>query len=328
VATQAKPVYDVYWIQSRNGSECCSVSTDGRLLWWDTRKLGEGPTDEMLLEQGDTTYGGTSLEYRSDAGATKYLVGTEQGQVVLVDRKASKDKGSQKSIKAVFGEKNGRHHGPVYSIQRNPTNQKYFMTVGDWTTKIWTEDLKAPLLTTKYSGSYLTAASWSPTRPGVFFTTKQDGTLDVWDFFYKQNDPVFTTKVGDYGLTSMAVQNYGKLVAVGSEDGTTSVLELSSALCNIQPDEKNSIAAMFERENKREKNLETRLVQRKRDQKERERQAAEDSQVFDPAAEWDAKTQEAIQKAEEAFYAAMKKAEEDEAGAEAASAEAEGAPEG
>ena len=28
---------------------------------------------------------------------------------------------------------------------------------------------------------------WSPTRPGVFFTTKDDGEMDIWDFAFKQN---------------------------------------------------------------------------------------------------------------------------------------------
>lgn len=27
------PVYDIAWIQSRTGNECCSVSTDGQILW-------------------------------------------------------------------------------------------------------------------------------------------------------------------------------------------------------------------------------------------------------------------------------------------------------
>ena len=27
---------------------------------------------------------------------------------------------------------------------------------------------------------------WSPTRPGVFYTARQDGVLDVWDFYYRQ----------------------------------------------------------------------------------------------------------------------------------------------
>jgi dynein intermediate chain 2 len=307
------PVYKVFWIQSRTGNECCSISTDGRLLWWDTRKLSEGPTDEMVLDYNKSedqkhTFGGTCMEYRSDAGATKYLIGTEQGETVFVDRKASKDKGSQKSIKTVYGETVGRHHGPVYSLQRNPFNLKYFMTVGDWTARIWMEDLKAPVLTTCYSSSYLTAGCWSPSRPGVFFCTKKDGTLDVWDYYYKQKDPIFTTKVGDVGLSSISLQANGKLVALGAEDGTTTVLELSRALSDMQPDEKNVIANMFERENKRERNLEMRLVQKRREEKEAERAAANENKTeFDPEAAWDPQIQTTIDEAQEAFYESLKK---------------------
>ena len=43
--------------------------------------------------------------------------------------------------------------------------------------------------------AYLTDAAWSPVRPAVFFTTKMDGTLDIWDFVFKQCDPALSLKV-------------------------------------------------------------------------------------------------------------------------------------
>jgi dynein intermediate chain 2, axonemal len=125
----------------------------------------------------------------------------------------------------------GKHHGPIYSIQRNPAHNKYFMTVGDWTARIWVEDLKTPIMTTKYHSAYLTSGCWSvsqsvshafvigwsvgagskerpfadgarwptlvayacvcvcvfrsPTRAGVFFVTRMDGVVDVWDYYYR-----------------------------------------------------------------------------------------------------------------------------------------------
>ncbi|CAN0532001.1 unnamed protein product, partial [Scytosiphon promiscuus] len=30
------------------GNQCASVSTDGQMMWWDTRRLGE-PTDTLQL---------------------------------------------------------------------------------------------------------------------------------------------------------------------------------------------------------------------------------------------------------------------------------------
>lgn len=43
--------------------------------------------------------------------------------------------------------------------------------------------------------SYMTDGCWSPVRPAVFFTTKMDGTVDVWDYLFKQNDPTLTIQV-------------------------------------------------------------------------------------------------------------------------------------
>lgn len=272
--THRDPVYDIFWIQSRSGNECASVSTDGQLLWWDIRKLAAGPTDSMILQgTGDAVFGGTSLEYRSDAGATRYLVGTEQGVTLLCDRKAKKDSDSQKVIRTTYGARHGKHHGPVYSVQRNPVHPKYFLTVGDWSAKVWMEDQKAPIMSTKYDSSYLTAGTWSPTRCGVFYTIKMDGSLDCWDFFHKQNDPIFTTKVSEHGLCSIKVQQQGKLIALGGIDGTTTILEVSDALSEGQREEKQAMGLMFERETKREKNLELRQIQRKRDKKEQKKKA-------------------------------------------------------
>lgn len=102
------PVYDVFWVQSKTNSQFVSVSTDGRLLWWDSRKLTE-PTgkyfffanrfvewsysllqspyssftflfaDEVVLADAKSqSFCGSSMEYNIEAGASKYLVGTEQ----------------------------------------------------------------------------------------------------------------------------------------------------------------------------------------------------------------------------------------------------------
>ena len=73
----------------KTGTECASVSTDGQVLWWDTRKLGE-PTESLELINksgiGEGSLGGVSMEY-SAAGGPKFLVGTEQGSILLCNRK-------------------------------------------------------------------------------------------------------------------------------------------------------------------------------------------------------------------------------------------------
>eukprot|EP00741_Cyanophora_paradoxa_P021766 tig00000241_g21009.t1 len=248
------PVYDIAWLQSKTGTECTSISTDGQVFWWDIRKLGE-PTESMSLDlKGDgVVLGGVSLLYDVAGGPTKFMVGTEQGLVLSCNRKS---KTPQDRIGAIYT----GHHGPIYALERHPFFPKYFMTIGDWTARIWMEDLKTPIMATRYLNAYLTDGCWSPTRPGVFFTTKMDGTLDIWDYAYKQNDPTLVLQVCDehLGLQSLRVQEQGKLVAAGSTDGTVTLIELCDSLCTPQANEKQAINQMLERETKREKNLEAR----------------------------------------------------------------------
>ena len=54
--------------------------------------------------------------------------------------------------------------------------------------------------------SYLTDGCWSPVRPAVFYTTKMDGTLDIWDFIFKQNDPTLSLQV-NYSTAKDVRQN-------------------------------------------------------------------------------------------------------------------------
>lgn len=88
------------------------------------------------------------------------------------------------------------HHAPVYSLRRNPCFPKYFLSVGDWTARVWNEDLKTPLMNTGYSRTAVAGGSWSPTRPAVFYVIKADGYLDVWDLCYKSTTP--TLQVNRY----------------------------------------------------------------------------------------------------------------------------------
>eukprot|EP00793_Prasinoderma_coloniale_P004648 PRCOL_00000409-RA len=250
--SHSDPVYDHAWLQSKTGTECVSVSTDGNVFWWDTRRLGE-PVEELVLKgKNDTSISGAvSIEYEAVAGPTKFMVGTEQGTVMSCNRKA-------KTPADRVGVTYSGHHGPVYSLERNPFYPKYFMSIGDWTARVWMEDLKTPIISTKYHSSYLTGGTWSPTRPGVFFTIRMDGVLDVWDYFYKQKDPVLSVQVSDSGLTSFNLHDQGKLMTTGDAKGNVCLLDLYEGLAVMQANEKQAISQMFERETKREKNLEAR----------------------------------------------------------------------
>jgi dynein intermediate chain 2 len=253
------PVYDVVWMQSKTNRDCASVSSDGRLLFWDVAMMNQ-TIDSCVLTDGakeePKNVGGVSLEWMQEAGPTKFLVGTEHGVTLSCSRKPKK----AVEIGTWFGQEDrggyGRHFGPVYSVKRNPFHTKFFLTVGDWCTKMWMEELKGPLLQTPYYPSFLSAASWSPTRPGVFFLCRADGRLDTWDYYYRMNEASLSQKVTDSALTSLSVQNGGQFAAVGDSEGVITLLQLCDGLVQPMPNEKNMIGQLFEREQKREKNLE------------------------------------------------------------------------
>ncbi|XP_005412284.1 PREDICTED: dynein intermediate chain 2, axonemal isoform X1 [Chinchilla lanigera] len=249
------PVYGSIWLQSKTGTECFSASTDGQVMWWDIRKINE-PTEVVILditkkEQLENALGAISLEFEATL-PTKFMVGTEQGIVVSCNRKAKTQ--AEKIVCTFSG-----HHGPIYALQRNPFYPKNFLTVGDWTARIWSEDSReSSIMWTKYHMAYLTDGAWSPVRPAVFFTTKMDGTLDIWDFVFKHSDPALSLKVCDDPLFCLRVQDNGCLIACGSQQGTTTLLEVSSGLSTLQRNEKNIASSLFERETRREKILEAR----------------------------------------------------------------------
>ena len=109
------PCYDMAWLQSKSGTECTSVSTDGKVFWWDTRRLGEPVEDLELKEKNsETVLGAVSMEYEAVAGPTKFMIGTEQGVVLMCNRKA-------KNPADRIGTAYHGHHGPVYSLERNPS---------------------------------------------------------------------------------------------------------------------------------------------------------------------------------------------------------------
>eukprot|EP00817_Percolomonadidae_sp_ATCC50343_P002354 CAMPEP_0117424366 /NCGR_PEP_ID=MMETSP0758-20121206/4799_1 /TAXON_ID=63605 /ORGANISM="Percolomonas cosmopolitus, Strain AE-1 (ATCC 50343)" /LENGTH=880 /DNA_ID=CAMNT_0005208101 /DNA_START=129 /DNA_END=2771 /DNA_ORIENTATION=- len=270
-----EPIYDVRWIQSKNSTLFLSVSTDGLVNLWDTRNM-DGPVEklELLLKEDKNgnppkfkgLLGSMSLHYNATHSAAKFMVGTEQGAVVACTRRKNKPTLIDRSY---FG-----HHGPIYSVMRNPFIPKYFLTIGDWTAKVWEEETMEPIISTPFHDCYLTSGCWSNSRAGVFYTTKSTGDLDIYDLYHNQNKPIVSLNVSNSPLHCIRSYN-GERLAVGAGDGTVTIVELSNYLSGFRNGEKavdhaevEFMKNMFDREAARERNL---LVKR------REREAAKEA---------------------------------------------------
>ena len=175
--SHSEPVFNTVWTASKTNSEIMTASCDGIVRWWDTRNFNTA-VHTVDLQAGNNTKGRmgpcspSTLEYEATIPA-RYMVGTEQGKVLCCDRKA-KD-----NAEVILSTYEG-HWGPIRALQRNPCFPKNFLTVGDWSMKIWSDDVIGSPLFWVWSGQeIITAASWSPARPSVIFATRLDGFLMV-----------------------------------------------------------------------------------------------------------------------------------------------------
>lgn len=297
----AEPVRDFVWLKSKHGTDFVTTSTDGKVIWWDIRDINI-PKKIYLCPDGaeikDTTkedaewvknpkykhflliaktddkdendvgkeYGGLKIEYNPEAGASKFLIVTEQGTIFLCNKKKN-----DADIPSKYGFNWGKHLGPITGIQRNPHVNKYFLTVGDWTARIWPEDYaKSPIYISKYHPAYLSDCCWTPTRVGVFFVIRNDGMLIAYDICYKTHDYIFSQKICEAPLTSMAINNVGDYLIIGDNEGVVHLVKLSKAFYYTDEndkDKKELITNIFEREVNREKNIDIILKKKIQPQK-------------------------------------------------------------
>ncbi|XP_048256413.1 dynein axonemal intermediate chain 3-like isoform X4 [Haliotis rufescens] len=186
---------------------------------------------------------------------THFYVGTEDGEVVYVDWMPQKDQdtGKIQTPKPVYY--HSIHDGPVRALERSPFIKEVVLCVGGWTFSLWKENVSSgPILFSAASNVKLSAGHWSPSRPGVFFIAKVDGSVDVWDLLDKTHEPSITQSVSPSPITTLypfQVTQKQQLLAVGDDAGTLHILEIPWSLRQPTSNEMNGVSNYFEREVKR-----------------------------------------------------------------------------
>jgi len=115
------------------------------------------------------------------------MVGTEQGSILSCNRKA---KTPAEKIVAQYP----AHYGPVYALQRNPFFPKNFLSIGDWTARIWSEDIReSSIMWTKYVAINITT---SLIKSNMFFhNTNSSKFINNNVLFIKITNSVFVNYI-------------------------------------------------------------------------------------------------------------------------------------
>lgn len=192
---------------------------------------------------------------------THFYVGTEDGEIVYVDWMPQKDQDTGKIQTPKPDFYHTVHDGSLNTVQRSPFFKDVLLCVGGWNFTIWKEGViqqntatSGPILSSAPNSIRLTSGHWSPSRPGVFYISKVDGSVDVWDLLDKTHEPSITQSVSPVAITSIypfAVTHKQHLLAVGDNAGTLHILEIPWSLRLSTPNELTGVANYIDREVKR-----------------------------------------------------------------------------
>lgn len=152
------------------------------------------------------------------------------------------------------------HAGPAWALHRHPALPEYYLTVGDWSFKIWKIGLNTPILSSPMGESHFTCGRWSPTRPAVLFVGTGDGSVQVWDLLDRSHEKLFVTQVtGQEAITTLEFKPvndrrqsvHALNLAVGTKQGYVHLYELPKKLVKSHPSELRLTKQFFERESRR-----------------------------------------------------------------------------
>jgi len=298
-----------------------TTSFDGQVMIWDLHYMKKEkdprkekpdlvwvPIYKCQLSFNDGTAGKretgvTRFVLPEDVYKTSMFCVSDMGELVKADwiRREGEEGESNNIVDC-----NPLHINPCIAVQRTPLlpMPDLYLTVGDGSFCIYKEGIAEPLFRSRHSLVPLTAGLWSPTRHGVVFVAKADGSIDIWDLLDRSHEPSMTINVSSFPLTSLSFWNVKstsqQLVAVGDSNGTLFVLDVPRNLRRPLGAEESIVKTYVDREISRVDYCRDRMdVERgeaaelAKEQAEREAKEAEEAAKAQAAAEQQAAQQQA-----------------------------------
>lgn len=248
------PISSLLWIQSKANTELFTGAADGNVMWWDTRSM-LAPYEQFALKasnenasNANSAIGCSILEY-SYSMPSRFMVGTDIGTIFSGNKRGATYVERFPYSIACFG-------GPIRGLERNPFSDKYFLTIGDYSIKIWSDDCREKcIMLSKEHKDSLTCGTWNKNRSSTFFVGKANGAIDLWDILFDQKSPIASIKKINSPVNHICSHPNGYLAAVGHTNGEIHLLQISDIVSSNQRNDRSLMSETFERELGREKNF-------------------------------------------------------------------------
>uniref|UniRef100_A0A8C0G3F9 Dynein 2 intermediate chain 2 n=1 Tax=Chelonoidis abingdonii TaxID=106734 RepID=A0A8C0G3F9_CHEAB len=264
--THTEPVYQVNWLQDSKHSyhfQILSVSTDGKILVWQTQRDGQ----LMLVEgfalvaqqipwsmklkkrtRGETAVGVTSLSF-SCFDPSVFIIGLEGGYSLkcstAVETAAVPRTGNSVPLKAPAEFAFSPHGGPVYCVSCSPFHRNLFLSGGtDGHVHLHSMLQAQPLISLQLSKKYLFSVRWSPVRPLVFAAATGEGEVQLFDFGKSSQKPAVSIKQASAQTPVYCIEfnfKQPQLLAAGDASGMLKIWQLSSDFIQQGPREMNHL---------------------------------------------------------------------------------------
>ena len=206
------PVTDLAWLNTKTGSDLVATLGDGRVVRWDVRHTA-APISILDLntdrEVGLARFGATGLSYDPSL-PYRYLVSTDLGSVFSLSLKTD----------SVLAEYQVGHQGTVRCVQRNPAYSKIFLTAGDRTLRLCSEDVRTSSIISSQAPVQVTAGCWSSARPGLIMSGREDGLVETWDLLHHLSSPLVTNNSGPAAITDIQFNQPASLALVANAAGS------------------------------------------------------------------------------------------------------------
>ena len=116
--------------------------------------------------------------------------------------------------------------GVVKSIARSPFLSEVVLLTSAWSLCIVNIHTGKVLHASGNSPIDFVSGAFSPTRPGVYYVSKVDGSVDCYDLVRKIDEPVSSVQITSSALSCMKICNFRNdrhVIAIGDESGSLHV---------------------------------------------------------------------------------------------------------